>query len=160
MQRSRIQIKAQTRRITGSAHQPCGVILKTLAMEQPQAAAGQIGLTAIGIEEIHIPRAGAEHQGHRIHTEIATGQIVLQGARTHAGIAARSGVVLTACGGQIQQPGPPLVRRQVQLHLHRAKAAVGSGTQLHSRSQNLAQLLKQRIHKLRRLTFQHQIEVR
>jgi hypothetical protein len=46
-------------------------------MEQPQLPAGQIGLTAVGIQQHPTGAIPSQHQGHGIHREIAPGQIVV-----------------------------------------------------------------------------------
>ena len=69
-------------------------------MQQPQLAAAQIGLAAMGVEQRHT--ALPHHQGHGVDAEIPARQIIRQAAESHAGILPGGGINLMAGTGQIQ----------------------------------------------------------
>ena len=131
-------------------------------MQQPQLAAAQIGLAAMGVEQRDT--ALPHHQGHGVDAEIPARQIIRQAAESHAGILPGCGINLVAGTGQIQQQRPLL---QVQFQFGRAIGGVLAVAEDTSRSQPLDQAARQPVGGgnggipcLDQGRFHHQIQIR
>jgi hypothetical protein len=67
-------------------------------MQKAQLSLGEVHLAAEGIQQLkfcaNISSWWVEHQGHRIHREIPTRQVLLEAPGSHHGIGARLGIKL------------------------------------------------------------------
>ena len=105
--------EVEPRGVARRAHQPAGVLDERAGAHRPQQARGQVGRAAVRVDELAGARA-PQAEGHRVHREVATREVVeeapgtdgRQGARGRVGLGARAHEVEVASVRELDVGGP------------------------------------------------------